>query len=64
MFSMERNLKFFATYKVLLMDGTFDSSSSLFQQVFILHGMKQDTYIPLAYFLAWSADDNSLSTSD
>ena len=35
----------------MLMNGTFDSSPSSFTQLFIVHGTKNHTYIPVAYFI-------------
>lgn len=51
MFSTDKNLKFLQSCDAILMDGTFDSCPKLFSQLFIVHGRKRDTYVPLAYFL-------------
>jgi hypothetical protein len=51
MFSTQRNLKFLVTCDYLLMDGTFYSSPSLFTQLFVVHGKKVNSHVPLAYFL-------------
>ena len=51
MFSTERNLNFCATCDTLLMDGTFYACPTLFAQLFIVHGKKKYTHVPLAFFL-------------
>jgi len=50
-FSTARNLDFLARSDALLMDGTFNTCPSLFKQLFILHGRKKHTYVPVAYCL-------------
>ena len=50
-FSTKKNCDFLVTCDELLMDGTFYCTPKLFQQVFIVHGRKKRTYVPLVYFL-------------
>lgn len=51
MFSTETNLKFLVKCDAILMDGTFYSTPKLFSQIFIVHGRRKHTYVPLAFFL-------------
>ncbi|OXA59365.1 AKT-interacting protein [Folsomia candida] len=50
-FSTARNLEFLSQCNVWLVDGTFKSSPVLFDQLFILHGMRNESTFPLIYCL-------------
>lgn len=56
MFSTAKNLTFLQSCDTVLMDGTFKSCPLLFTQLFIVHGRKRSTYVPLAYFLLSGQD--------
>ena len=51
MFSTEKNLQFLTACDFILMDGTFDSCPSLFLQIFVIIGKKNNVHVPLVYFL-------------
>jgi len=51
MFSTEKNLQFLTASDFILMDGTFDSCPSLFLQIFVIIGKKNNVHVPLVYFL-------------
>jgi len=44
---------------VILMDGTFKSSPSLFYQLFVIHGYRIGNYVPLVFCLLPNKDDRS-----
>lgn len=46
-----KNLNFIQKCDALLMDGTFSSCPSLFTQLFVVHGLKNSTYVPLFFCL-------------
>lgn len=50
-FSTPKNLRYLQQCKVVLMDGTFKSSPSLFYQLFTIHGYRNGHYVPLVFCL-------------
>ncbi|KAE9528757.1 hypothetical protein AGLY_012332 [Aphis glycines] len=50
-FSTIKNLNFFQKCDAVLMDGTFSSCPSLFNQLFVVHGVKNSIYVPLFFCL-------------
>lgn len=50
-FSCETNLNVLRQAKTMYVDGTFESSPKLFQQIFIIHTVIDNIYVPLAFFL-------------
>lgn len=50
-FSCETNIKFLSDLKVIYMDGTFEFSSKFYMQLFTIHGLENDHYVPLVFFL-------------
>lgn len=50
-FTTEQNLNFLEKCDVWMMDGTFKSSPTLFDQLFIVHGYRNKTTFPLVYCL-------------
>jgi len=50
-FSTIKNLNFFKKCDAVLMDGTFSSCPSLFNQLFVVHGVKNNIYVPLFFCL-------------
>lgn len=51
MFSCRTNLTFLSKLKTLYVDGTFQYCPKHFLQMFTIHGLINDYYIPLAFFL-------------
>lgn len=51
MFSCKTNLEFLCDLDTIYVDGTFSYCPKLFLQLFTLHGLKGDHYIPLVFFL-------------
>lgn len=52
MFSCKTNLNFLCDLDTIYVDGTFSYCPRLFLQLFTLHGLKGDHYIPLVFFSA------------
>ncbi|KAL4091005.1 hypothetical protein QTP88_025749 [Uroleucon formosanum] len=50
-FSTERNLNVLCDVTYIYMDGTFNVCPKFFTQLFTIHGLKDDVYIPLVFFL-------------
>ncbi|KAL4152805.1 hypothetical protein QTP88_000638 [Uroleucon formosanum] len=50
-FSTERNLNVLCDVTDIYMDGTFNVCPKFFTQLFTIHGLKDDVYIPLVFFL-------------
>lgn len=50
-FTCDTNLKFLSQMSVIYVDGTFKCCTKYFCQLFTVHGLENDHYIPLAYFL-------------
>jgi len=51
LFSCEKNLRFLSNLKTIYIDGTFQYCPKYFLQMFTIHGLMNDYYIPLAFFL-------------
>lgn len=51
MFSCQSNLEFLCSLDTIYVDGTFDCCTKFFVQLFTIHGLKDDHYIPLVFFL-------------
>uniref|UniRef100_A0A2S2QBL8 MULE transposase domain-containing protein n=1 Tax=Sipha flava TaxID=143950 RepID=A0A2S2QBL8_9HEMI len=51
LFSCKSNLMFLSNVDTIFVDGTFKSCPSLFTQIFTVHGLQNDKYIPLLFFL-------------
>ena len=51
MFSCKTDLQFRSPIDELYVDGTFKSALKFFHQLFIIHGLSNGHYIPLAFFL-------------
>uniref|UniRef100_A0A6P7HI98 Uncharacterized protein LOC114349161 n=1 Tax=Diabrotica virgifera virgifera TaxID=50390 RepID=A0A6P7HI98_DIAVI len=51
MFSYSSNLEFLTDLDTIYIDGTFEYCPKFFKQMFSIHGLKEDHYIPLAFFL-------------
>ncbi|KAF0765682.1 MULE domain-containing protein, partial [Aphis craccivora] len=47
LFSTKTNLMFLSNVETIFVDGTFKSYPSLFTQIFTVHGLQNDKYIPL-----------------
>lgn len=58
-FSTEQNIKVLCDVKKIYVDGTFKSCPKNFTQLFTIHGLKNDVYLPLVFFLL----PNKLSTT-
>lgn len=50
-FSTHENLRFLGTCEIWMVDGTFKSSPTLFDQIFIIHGYRNKTSFPLVFCL-------------
>jgi hypothetical protein len=50
-FSTKSNLEFLCSYDKIFVDGTFEICSKYFYQLFTIHGLKNERYIPLLFFL-------------
>ncbi|XP_050503874.1 uncharacterized protein LOC126882824 [Diabrotica virgifera virgifera] len=50
MFSCSSNLEFLADLDTIYIDGTFEYCPKFFKQMFSIHGLKEDHYIPLVFF--------------
>lgn len=50
-FSTDTNLRKLCTVDTIFVDGTFKSCPALFYQIFTIHAIINDNYIPLAFFL-------------
>jgi len=50
-FSSITNLKFLSQIDTILVDGTFKTCPKLFIQFFTIHGLSNENYIPLIFFL-------------
>jgi MULE transposase domain len=50
-FGTDKNLDFLSHSEVWLVDGTFKLAPSLFDQIFIIHGLRNKTTVPLLYCL-------------
>ncbi|XP_025192275.1 uncharacterized protein LOC112592439 [Melanaphis sacchari] len=50
-FSCDSNLKVLREMKTVFIDGTFKSCPKLFYQLFTVHGVKNNHYVPLVFFL-------------
>ena len=50
-FSTITNLNFLSEVDTIFVDGTFKSCPKLFTQFFTVHGLKNNNYIPLVFFL-------------
>jgi len=51
LFSTKTNLMFLSNVETIFVDDTFKSCPSLFTQIFIVHGLQNDKYIPLLFCL-------------
>lgn len=51
MFSCDKNVQFLSKLTTLYVDGTFNYCTKYFCQLFTIHGIHNDHYIPLAFFL-------------
>jgi hypothetical protein len=49
LFSTSKNLEFLQLLKVWLVDGTFHSCPTIFDQIFVIHGWHSGTCFPLVY---------------
>lgn len=61
MFSTESNLRILAKQKNIFMDGTFYSCPKPFTQLFTIHGVQNNIYIPLAFFLLPDKSESTYS---
>ncbi|XP_008181876.1 uncharacterized protein LOC103309079 [Acyrthosiphon pisum] len=59
MFSCTSNLQSLNLVKEISVDGTFRCSTKYYLQLFTIHGMLNDYYIPLAFFLLNSKECNA-----
>lgn len=50
-FSTPQNLRFLCSCETILVEGTFKSAPTLFTQIFVIHGLQNDTYVPLVFSL-------------
>lgn len=50
-FTTERNLNMLCKMNIIFVDGTFYSCPNPFLQLFTIHGLKDNIYFPLVYFL-------------
>lgn len=50
-FSTKQNLNFLESCEIWMVDGTFKSSSTLFDQIFVIHGYRNKTSFPLVFCL-------------
>jgi len=50
-FATSSNLTYLTQCEAMFVDGTFSSVPVLFQQLFIIHGFKNQAYVPLVFFL-------------
>lgn len=50
-FTTPSNLKYLTNCEAMFVDGTFRSVPVLFQQLFVIHGFKNFSYVPLVFFL-------------
>lgn len=50
-FSCDTNLTFLRQVKTIFVDGTFKACPKLFYQIFTIHAVKDNVYIPLVFFL-------------
>lgn len=57
-FSTVRNLQALCSLNTIFVDGTFKSCPKLFYQLFTIHGVLNNNYIPLVYFLLPSKSAN------
>lgn len=51
MFTCETNLRFLSNVEHIYLDGTFQYAPKFFLQLFTVHGLKNNHYVPLVYFL-------------
>lgn len=51
MFSCDENIQFLSKLHTLYVDGTFNYCAKYFCQLFTIHGIHNDHYIPLVFFL-------------
>jgi len=49
-FSTEQNIKALCDVNKIYVDGTFKSCPKNFTQLFTIHGLKNDVYLPLVFF--------------
>jgi len=59
LFSCEKNLRFLSNLKTIYVDGTFQYCPKFFLQMFTIHGLINDYYIPLAFFLLPNKESKS-----
>lgn len=57
-FSAICNLQPFCSLNLLFVDGTFKSCPKLYYQLFTIHGVVKNNYVPLVYFLLLSKTTN------
>lgn len=50
-FTCSHNLEILRKMKIVFVDGTFKSCPKLFYQLFTIHGVKDNNYFPLVFFL-------------
>ncbi|CAH1726302.1 unnamed protein product [Aphis gossypii] len=50
-FSCEKNLHFLSNVENVYVDGMFKYSARFFEQMFTIHGYKNDHYVPLVFCL-------------
>lgn len=58
-FSTDRNLRVLCEVQQIFVDGTFKSCPNFYTQLFTIHGLKNEIYVPLVFFLL---PDKSAST--
>jgi len=57
-FSTVRNVQALCSLNTIFIDGTYKSCPKLFYQLFTIHGVLNNNYIPLVYFLLPSKSAN------
>jgi len=58
-FTTDSYLNFLKWCDTWLVDGTFKSSPSLFSQLFVIHGLRRNTTVPLVYVLTPRRDSST-----
>jgi len=51
MFTCKRNLEFLSKIKTVYVDSTFEYCTTFFCQLFTVHGLFNNYYVPLVYYL-------------
>lgn len=62
-FSMTKNLTFFAKYQTVLVDGTFYSCPRLFYQLFTMNDYRNRQYVPFAFHLLRNKEETTYETT-